>query len=398
MSVKTGTGSRLFAAIAVAATLALAGCSGDGTKINAGPAPSVGVERAAATPEAAAVSAQPADGATDASPAAPTQVTVTNGTINSVQLTNSANKAVAGQLSEDKKTWVATEPLGYDKAYTWSGTATGANGAQVPITGSFRTVKPKRTERGKLNVGDNGTYGIAMPITVTFDNAVKDKASVEKTLSVVASVPTEGGWAWLSDSAVHWRPKEYWKPNTKVTVTAKLFGTSFGNGVYGRQDVTSTFTIGRDQRTVGNTQTHRLVVTRDGVETQNYPASFGLESDPGRVSKSGVHVVSEKHEIKLMSSERYNYENIPVPWAVRISNNGEFVHGYEKSIPDQGKRNVSHGCTNLSPANAKKYYDSTLIGDPVEVVGSNQQLSSKDNAYFDWTLTWDQWLAKSALR
>jgi lipoprotein-anchoring transpeptidase ErfK/SrfK len=392
------TRSKLIAGIALAATLALAGCTGGGTGISVGPAPSANVERAAATPEAAAVTALPANGTADANPGAPVTMSVANGTIASIQLANPEGKAVAGKLSDDKRTWTATEVLGYGKSYTWSGSAASADGAQVPITGSFTTVKPKRTENGRLNVGDDKTYGIAMPIVLTFNNAVADKASVEKALKVETSVPTEGSWAWLSDSAVHYRPKEFWKPNTKVTITAKLYGTSFGNGVYGKQDVSSVFTIGRDQRVVGNTQTHRLVITRDGQPLHDFPASFGLESDPGRVTKSGMHVVMEKHDLKLMSSERYNYENIPINWAVRISNNGEFIHAYDKTIKDQGKRNVSHGCINLSSKNAKTYMDSALIGDPVEIVGSNQQLSSKDNDLYDWTLTWEQWQAKSALR
>jgi lipoprotein-anchoring transpeptidase ErfK/SrfK len=315
-------------------------------------------------------------------------------------LTNPDGKPVNGRLSDDKRTWTATEPLGYGKTYTWSGNAVGADGAQVQITGSFTTVKPKRVERGKLNVGDGKTYGIAMPVAVTFDDNVKvtDKAAVEKALSVETSVPTEGSWAWLNDQTVHWRPKEYWKPGTTVKVTAKLYGTPLGGGVYGHSDVQSSFTIGRDQRVTANTKTHRLTVTRDGAVLHDFPASYGLESDQGRITKNGIHVVMEKYENYAMTNRRYNYENVNVPYAVRISNNGEFVHGYGPSVPDQGKRNVSHGCANLSPKNAKIYYDIAMTGDPVEVTGSSIPLSSKDYDYYDWALTWDEWQAKSALR
>jgi lipoprotein-anchoring transpeptidase ErfK/SrfK len=396
----TRRGSKLAAGIALAALLGLTACSGDNDKTPIGDVPkaTVGVEHAAVTQAAATVTPQPANGAADASPKGPITMSVADGTIATIQLSNPEGKPVSGALSADKRTWTATEALGYGKVYTWAGTAAGANGQQVPITGSFTTVKPKRTENGQLNVGDDKTYGIAMPILLTFDNKVNDKASVEKALTVETSVTTEGSWAWLDDRTVHWRPKEYWKPGTKVTVTAKLYGTSFGNNVYGRSDVTSKFTIGRDQRVYGDTKTHRLVIKRDGVVVNDFPASYGLDSDPGRVTKSGTHVVMEKYEIKKMTNERYNYQDVPVPWAVRISNNGEFIHGYQGSIGDQGKRNVSHGCANLSPTNAKIYYDSVLTGDPVEITGTNQQLSAADGSYYDWAFTWDAWQAKSALK
>jgi lipoprotein-anchoring transpeptidase ErfK/SrfK len=344
----------------------------------------------------AKVTLQPASGAVDVSPVAPVKVTVADGTIESLTLTNPTGKQVIGRLSADKTSWAVGEPLGYGKTYTWSGTAKGVDGKTAPISGSFTTVTPSGQVDASLNVGDGKTYGIAMPIAVTFDQDVTDKASVQKAMTVTTSVPTEGAWAWLDDRRAHWRPKTYWQPGTKVNLVAKLYGTSFGDGRYGAEDRTAHFTIGRSQIVKANTQTHRWVVIRDGKQVADFPASYGLESDPGRVTNSGTHVVMSKHETYAMTNPRYNYENVVVPWAVRISNNGEFAHGYAPSIWAQGKENVSHGCANLSPANAKIYFDSAMVGDPVEIVGSTEQLGPEDGDYYDWALTWDQWLAKSA--
>jgi lipoprotein-anchoring transpeptidase ErfK/SrfK len=346
---------------------------------------------------AANIKLQPAAGATDVAPGEPIKVTVADGTLGSVVLTNPDGKQVAGTVTPDKTAWAATEALGYGKTYTWSGTATGTDGKTSQIAGSFTTVKPKRMIRGKINTGDGGTFGIAMPISVTFDAPVTDKASVQKALTVTTSVPTEGAWAWLDDRTVHWRPKAYWKPGTKVTVTAKLYGVSYGNGSYGREDVTSNFAIGRSQVVKADTQTHRWVVIRDGQQVADYPASYGLDSDPGRVTHSGTHVVMGKSDTYFMNNPKYDYENVEVHWAVRLSNNGEFSHAAPWSVGQQGKRNVSHGCANLAPAAAKEYYDSVLIGDPVEITGSTQQLSAKDGDYYDWAISWDKWLAKSAV-
>jgi hypothetical protein len=33
----------------------------------------------------------------------------------------------------------------------------------------------------------------------------------------------------------------------------------------------------------------------------------------------------------------------------------------------------------------------------VEITGSTEQLGPEDGDYYDWVLTWDQWLAKSAV-
>ena len=344
----------------------------------------------------AKITLDPVSGAADVSPTAPIKVSVADGTIETLTLTNPDGKQVVGQLAPDAMSWTVGEPLGYGKAYTWAGTAKGTDGKSAPISGSFTTVTPARQVDASLNVGDGKTYGVGMPISITFERDVTDKASVQKALTVTTSVPTEGAWAWLSDRTVHWRPKAYWQPGTQVSLVAKLYGTSFGDGKYGAEDRSANFTIGRSQIVQANTQTHRLVVIRDGAQVADFPASYGLESDPGRVTNSGTHIVMSKHETYSMTNPKYDYENVVVPWAVRISNNGEFIHGYAPSIPNQGKRNVSHGCANLSPANAKIYFDSVMTGDPVEITGSTEQLGPEDGDYYDWAVPWDQWLAKTA--
>jgi lipoprotein-anchoring transpeptidase ErfK/SrfK len=387
-------------AAAVAAALGLTACSsGDGATGALGDktASSDAPEGQAAPKPPAKVTLSPASGAADVSPVTPVTVTVADGTIEALTLTNPAGKQVAGELSADRKSWAVGEPLGYGKTYTWAGTAKGTDGRTAPISGSFTTVTPAGQVDASLNVGDGRTYGVAMPIAVRFDRDVVDKAAVQKAMTVTTSVPTEGAWAWLDDRTAHWRPKTYWQPGTQVNLAAKLYGTPFGDGKYGAEDRTAHFTIGRSQVVRGNTQTHRLVVIRDGKQVADFPASYGLESDPGRVTNSGTHVVMSKHESYAMTNPKYDYENVVVPWAVRISNNGEFIHGYAPSIWAQGKQNVSHGCANLAPANAKAYFDSAMTGDPVEIVGSTNPLGPEDGDYYDWALTWDQWLAKSAV-
>ena len=386
--------------VGIVAALALSACSSDPTPTNTavagGQQPPAGSSQVNALP--AKLTITPAAGAQDVAPGEPVQIQVTGGTVGSVTLTNAEGKPVAGAPAADKHSWTTTEPLGYGKTYTWAGDAVGADGKSVPISGSFTTVKPKKQVSGHLNVGDNQTYGIAMPIVVTFPSRVTDKASVERALKVETTPKTEGSWAWLEgDTAAHWRPKEYFKPGTTVKVEAKLYGVKTGDGVYGKEDITSSFSIGRSQIVKGNTQSHRMQVIRDGQQVADYPVSYGLDSDPGRVTHSGTHVVMSKSATYSMSNPRYNYTDVNVPWAVRISNNGEFIHGLAASVWAQGNKNISHGCLNLSPKNAKEYFDGVLTGDPVEIEGSTQQLSSKDGDYSDWTYDWASWTKLSAL-
>jgi len=218
-----------------------------------------------------------------------------------------------------------------------------------------------------------------------------------RALTVTTSVPTIGSWAWLDNKTVHWRPESYYAPGTAVTVKANLYGVAVAPGVYGKADVSVNFTIGRSQVVQANTQTHRMVVVTNGVQTSDFPASFGLDSDLGRNTHSGTHVVMGRSQTVFMTSVKYHYTNLEVHWAVRISNNGEYIHAAPWSVGAQGRTNVSHGCVNLSDANAIAYYNNVLVGDPVEITGSALQLGPADGDFYDWTLTWAQWQAKSAL-
>jgi lipoprotein-anchoring transpeptidase ErfK/SrfK len=139
-----------------------------------------------------------------------------------------------------------------------------------------------------------------------------------------------------------------------------------------------------------------MLVFRDGQQVADYPASYGLDTDPDRNTRSGIHVVSEKFTDKRMTSERYGYDLIE-KWAVRISNNGEFVHANPASAAAQGSANVSHGCINLSTEDAQAYYDTAIYGDPVEVTGTGVELSPRDGDIADWTYSWEQWKSMSAL-
>ena len=349
---------------------------------------------------AAALAYEPAIGARDVKPTATVTTRVSGGTFAEVALRDAKGKAVEGALSDDRRSWTSSGRMAYGEHYTWTGTATGENGNSSPLEGGFDTVDPARQTRGVLNIGDGKTVGVAAPIEIQFDGHVDDRAAVEKALSVSTSTPVEGAWGWLPDenggSRVHYRTKAYWPANTKVTVKAALFGVDYGGGAFGRADLSSAFTIGRAQVVKADAGSHRLVVMRDGKKVADYPASYGLASDPDRNTRSGVHVVNEKFTDKRMVSQQFDYDLVE-KWAVRMSNNGEFIHANPETTGVQGSSNVTHGCINLSVDNAKAFYDTAIYGDPVEVTGTPIKLASRDGDIWDWTLSWDQWKGLSAL-
>lgn len=348
------------------------------------------------------LSIQPGDQATNVSPALPASVSVTEGVLQRVVLTSQAGKVIAGDFGPARHTWRSTRPLAFDETYTWSGTAAvGADQHLLPVTGSFTTVAPEREVEGTLNIDDGAVVGIAAPIILQFDHEVTDKAAVERALQVQASVPTEGSWAWLPDSddgsRVHYRPRNYWLPGTRVSVVARLYGLHVGEGSYGTQDLNTHFTVGRAQIVKADVKSHRMVVVRDGREVMNFPASYGLASDPVRNTTNGIHVVMSKAETVLMSNPAYGYVNLPEHWAVRISNNGEFIHANPGTTGVQGSDNVTHGCVNLSTENAQEYFHTAVFGDPVEVTNSPRPMSSADGDIYDWTLPWESWKSMSSL-
>jgi lipoprotein-anchoring transpeptidase ErfK/SrfK len=358
----------------------------------------------ASTPQvlapSAAIDYAPAAGSSGTSPTGTATVTVRDGAFDDVTLTAPRGDTVQGTFNDDRTSWSTTEPLGYDMSYTWGGAATGLDGRSVPLQGAFTTVAPAKTVRGTLNIGDGRTVGVGAPVRIQFNGHVADRAAVERALSVSTSVPVEGSWGWLPDegggSRVDYRPKAYWPSGTTVTIKANLYGVAYGQGSYGAADISSTFEIGRAQIVKADVNSHRMIVMRDGQQVADFPASYGLGSDPNRNTRSGIHIVTEKFTDKRMISQRYGYDSVE-QWAVRISNNGEFIHANPASAAAQGSNNVTHGCVNLSIDNAKAYYDMALYGDPVEVTGTPVQLSARDGDIWDWTMSWEKWKGLSAL-
>ena len=356
------------------------------------------------TPAAPVLSYQPKNAADDVAPTARVAARVENGWFQKISLTNTDGKVVAGALNRDRTEFTASEPLGYGVEYRWAGTVVGQDGKSVPVNASFTTVNPSTQVNGQFQLSDGQTVGVAAPIILQFDAAIadEDRAAVEKAVKVTTTPEVEGSWAWLPDevggSRMHWRTKEYYPSGTAVHVDAKLYGVPFGQDAYGASDSTLDFTIGRRQVVKAEASTHRIqVLDESGAVIMDFPCSYGEGDLDRNVTRSGIHVVTEKYEDFYMTNPAAGYANVHERFAVRISNNGEFIHCNPNSIGAQGNTNVTNGCINLNLENSQEYFNSALYGDPVEVTGTRIDLSYADGDIWDWVVPWGEWTSMSAL-
>ncbi|WP_232835296.1 L,D-transpeptidase [Actinocorallia populi] len=382
-----------WAAGPVMLVLLLAGCSEDG----GGSDP-----KAAAKPPAEVV-ITPADGAGKVRPELPVKVEVANGSLQNVSV-STGGSAVEGDLDALNGQWTARRGLDPSTTYQVTATALGQDGKDVSVTSEFTTLTPSRTIAvSAVAPAPKETVGVGMPIILNFDQPVYNQADVEKNLTVKASRPVEGAWRWISRQQVVYRPKEYWPARTDVVVDARFSGVRAAKGVYGTKDLKLRFRIGDDQRTLTNEDTHQMVVKRNGRVLKRFPVSLGMATTRAYTTTNGIHVTMEKVPHVLADSATVgipkghpDWYETPLDWTVRISSSGEYTHSAPWSVAQQGRSNVSHGCVNLSEANAKWFYDFSRRGDIYEITGTDRELEW-NNGWGYWQLSWKQWKKGSAL-
>jgi lipoprotein-anchoring transpeptidase ErfK/SrfK len=390
MGTKARTARTLMATVALVGGLAaLSACGGPASWHGAGDTAGSG---GGTGKEAAVAISAPANGATDVPTS--TEITLTAAKAGStVTITDASGAEVAGSMRPDGQTWLPATQLKYGTQYTATVSGEGANEASKI---SFTTMaKPGKTTNVTIAMADGKTYGVAMPVVVRFGREVaKDqRANVEKRLFVTSDPPQVGAWSWFSNDEVHFRPKEYWQTGTKISVRLATGGLPMGNSSYGNKDVTVNATIGRKLVLETDDATHQMTVTQDGQVLKTIPVSLGKSSTP---SSSGNMVIMDKNKSEVFKGDASDPYVETVYYVQRVTTGGQYIHAAPWSEGDQGKRNVSHGCTNVSQQNAIWLYDLTLIGDPYTVKGTPRKLREGDG-WTDWDKTWDEYVKGSAL-
>ncbi|WP_235036713.1 Ig-like domain-containing protein [Actinomadura sp. K4S16] len=348
------------------------------------------------------VTITPANGTAQVKPDGTIEVKASGAKLRNVTV-QGGGAAISGGYGDGRKTWRSTRTLTPGTSYTVTAQA-GEGGKARTATSTFTTLKPAET----LSIADvtpnlsGEKVGVGMPIFVRFDRPVTDKAAVERTLHVTAEKPVEGAWRWVGSDQVIYRTKTYWQPHQTVRFRADLAGVNAGGGVYGAKDAKATISIGAAQITTGDIGDHHMTVTRDGKKLRTIPFSAGNGETREFTTTSGVHLLMEKgNPVTMTSPGRQEgdpgYYKTVVNYAVRFSNSGEYVHAAPWSVGSQGSANVSHGCLNVSPANAKWFYDTMQRGDVIDLTGTDREVEW-DNGWSVWQLSFDKWRQGSALR
>ncbi|AEV72167.1 hypothetical protein MycrhN_1551 [Mycolicibacterium rhodesiae NBB3] len=228
-----------------------------------------------------------------------------------------------------------------------------------------------------FNPTNGSIVGAAKPIYINFQRPIANQQMAQDAVHITSVPPVPGRFYWTSDTQLRWRPQDFWPAGTKVYIDAA--GTK------------SSFTVPEQLVATIDDATHEMEVMRNGELIKTIPVSMGMSAG-GHTTPNGTYYVLEKFPHIVMDSSTYgvpvnspNGYKTDVDLAVRIDNSGNFVHSAPWSVDDQGVRNVSHGCINISPANAKWFYDNFGSGDPVVIKNSKGWYNQPDGAS-DWQM------------
>ncbi|UZJ29844.1 L,D-transpeptidase [Streptomyces endophytica] len=371
-------------------------------------------EAAAKDASDARITVTPQDGATDAGiNSNDSRVTVSGGKLTDVTMTAvDSQRTVDGTLSADGTSWQPNQPLQRSTTYKVTAHAVDPQGRTAVENTRFTTVAPAHSFIGNFTPEDGSTVGVGMPVSLNFDKPVKNKAAVESAIKVSSSSNQQVVGHWFSDTRLDFRPQEYWKAHSKVTMTLGLDGVQASPGVTGIQNKTVSFTVGHSQISTVDTKSHEMTVVRDGRPIKTIPISSGSAEHP---TYNGQMVISERFKQTRMDGSTVGFKkkggkgeyDIPdVPHAQRLTSSGTFIHGNYWGKGIFGTANTSHGCIGLEDVKGADdpktdgawFFTHSQTGDVVRVINSPDRTIKPDNGLNGWNMDWSQWVAGSAVK
>ncbi len=328
----------------------------------------------------------------------PLTVISTDGTLQDVSVLDPDGQPFAGALL-DPATWRSTVASLLPAAtYRVTATVLDRAGESRPMTLAVQTTPATRVLRAVLSPGDGNVVGVGMPLIVNLNHPVRgaaDRAALVNRLTVVTSPAIQGAWRWMDSTELHYRGPSYWKSGTTISLTANLRRLALSDGTWGSGIRRTTYRIGDEMISTVDVTGFHMAVRRNGQLLRVVKVSTGRAKYP---SKGGVHIVLEKTRLKVMDSATVGIPRKSpdgyfekVPFSVRISNGGAFVHSADWSVRDQGVRNVSHGCVNMSPADAQWFFGLAKRGDVVDVIHAAAKPVLWDPGTSDWNIPFSEW-------
>jgi lipoprotein-anchoring transpeptidase ErfK/SrfK len=310
------------------------------------------------------------------------------------RLTSLTVASPAGEVAGSTLRGVFTPAHGFEFGQTYTVTATVAAGGETTTLRSVFTTlaAPPAEISAEVYPFEGDVVGVGMPVIVYFSSAVPPEARAALTarFTVTSTPAVEGGWRWIDESTMHWRPRTYWPAGTVVNVAGAVGGHAVGEEWF-TAPVARTFSIGPAHRITIDALTHQMVAHVDGVPVRTMPISTGKDAYP---TASGVDLIMEKHDLFEMDSSSVGIGGseaylVTVASAQRLTYSGTFIHAAPWNSL-LGQANTSHGCINASDEDAAWMMEFTLIGDPVEIGGTAEQVSW-GNGWGDWNIPYESW-------
>jgi lipoprotein-anchoring transpeptidase ErfK/SrfK len=337
-------------------------------------------------------------------------IVVTKGKLTDVKMTTAqGGSPIAGSMADGGKSWKPKAQLERATQYKITATAKDDSGRKAVENSTFTTVSPSNSFIGTYAGEDGQKVGVGMPVSINFDKAITDKKAVQSAIKVSSTSHQQVVGHWFGDNRLDFRPQNYWKPNTTISIDLGLDGVKGGKGITGVQKKKVTFHVGRSQVSHVDAKTDQMTVVRDGKKIKTIPISSGSPKHP---TYNGQMVISEKHKETRMDGDTVGFGrkgaegfDIPdVPHAMRLSTSGTFIHGNYWGAPF-GSGNTSHGCVGMRDkrgandphTDAAWFYRNSLVGDVVDVKNNPEKTIQPDNGLNGWNMSWSQWKAGSAV-
>ncbi|MET7490320.1 Ig-like domain-containing protein [Streptomyces sp. NPDC005538] len=402
-----GRGNRgLLALILGVLLLAVAACGGGGGS-NSGSGSGDGKDKGSETAQAskqsqAVVTIAPKDGSKAVDTSGALKISAAKGKLTQVTVKDADGTAVTGAITGGGATWTPATHLAAATKYTVHAVAKDSDGRVAAEDSTFTTLTPANTFIGNFTPDDGSTVGVGMPFSIRFTRGITHPEDVKKAITITTEPAVDVEGHWFGNDRLDFRPENYWKSGTKVTVKLDLDGVEGRPGVYGKQAKTVKFTIGRNQVSVVDAKKHTMKVTQDGKTIKTIPVTTGK---PGYDTWNGQMVMSQKLEVTRMNGETVGYggeyDIKDVPHATRLTDSGTFIHGNYWGGDAFGNYNASHGCIGLQDVkggysktvSAAWFFNHSILGDVVVVKNSNDATVAPDNGLNGWNMSWAKWKA-----
>ncbi|MCC2280962.1 Ig-like domain-containing protein [Streptomyces sp. ET3-23] len=334
------------------------------------------------------------------------RVKVFDGKLTRVRMIAHDGTAVPGTYAPDRRSWTPDRSLAPATAYTLTAEAKDDDTTTRTATTSFITIDPQESATFSCTPQDGAVVGVGMPISLTFDKPVLYRDAVRSRITIHSSSGQKATGHWFGDRRLDFRPPTFWRPHSRINVHIDLDGVSTAPGIKGIQTQSVHFTTGPAQISTVDTQTHKMTVTSNGIPLRTLPISAGSPEHP---TYNGIMVISEKTPTLRMNGSTVGFPqshsadgyDIPdVPHAMRLTNTGTYIHGnYWAARGVFGTANTSHGCIGLEDTQpgtdlhtpAAWFYERSLPGDLVIVIGSTGPTVRPDNGFNGWNMDWSTW-------